>query len=87
VGEKTAASYLTGIPGRVRPDLLDDIYDWETTREYARNLRLIKLPLEGCPSFKVKTDKPDPAAWDELMSEIGAKSLLKAQNSMGEAIF
>lgn len=82
VGEGTAVKFLRDcmlVSDRQR----DLIYDWMTTREYARNLKLISLPLAGCPDFEVKRDKPNPGLWNRVVGEIGATSLMKATTPWG----
>jgi 5'-3' exonuclease len=89
VGEKTAAAFYSRIPTRVTPRIMDMIYDWETTREFKRNLRLVKLPLKGCPAFTLRKDRYDLNGWNDLMTEIGAQSLLKQTTPWGgsEVVF
>jgi DNA polymerase I len=74
VGEKTAIKYLLN-PGKVRPDLLGAIADWVVSKEMERNLKLVKLPFDGCPKYKLQPDEVDPEKWRKLCDRLGMQSI------------
>jgi len=72
VGEKTAIKHLCG-------QLKD------TTKAYKsilssnnlirRNLRLVRLPMDGIERFELSDDEPSQEAWERVMDELGMRSL------------
>ncbi len=73
VGEKTAAKFLTG---KLK----------ESTKAYQAiigsnkridcNLELTRLPMPGLPEYELADDSVSRKKWDEVMSELGMKSLV-----------
>lgn len=73
VGEKTAAAFFAD---GCSPAKRLKICDWQETERHEMNLRLVHLPLKGCPKFKVrKCVGPSRKAWDEVTKDLGFKSM------------
>lgn len=73
VGEKYAVAYLKGnLPETSKPfKLIENNLD-----VMAHNLKLVKLPLKGCPRVKLdRSDKINPLVWRRVVEEFGLKSL------------
>lgn len=74
IGEAYAIAALKGKhpPGSRIGDLIG-----ANEKLYKRNLQLVKLPLEGCPKFKLIKDQVKPIAWGNLTRSLGMTSLSK----------
>lgn len=72
VGEKTAAKFLNSSlsKGSVA---YDKIVAGEAV--WKRNLKLVKLPYPGCPTFACKPDETDSGKWQRVLKKLGMKSL------------
>ena len=90
IGEVKAAAYLSKIPTRISDNDRKKIESFVGSKEYKRNMRLVKLPFAGCPDFpKLRKDKYDINGWNDLMTQIGASSMLQKTTPWGgaEAVF
>jgi len=72
VGEKSALSYLTGkmnVKHKRFQSIITGSDRWE------RNLRLVQLPFEGCPRFKLREDQTTRKRWERMCDRWGMSSL------------
>ncbi len=77
VGPVNAALYCR-IGGDKMPARMHLAIDSRKGREIrARNLKLVKLPFEGCPKFELKPDTFDLKGWRKVCDELGAATLKK----------
>lgn len=75
VGEKTALSYLRG-EVRMGSKAHIQIRKFLNSKEYVRNLSLVKLPLLGTPDcFPIK-HSIDPDKWKAVAASLGMESLV-----------
>ncbi len=74
VGEKTAVKFLRG--GFRKDKRGQTIGEFYRSEDYSRNLRLVELPYPGTKTFKLRKDRPDPRAWDQLCRELRLPSLV-----------
>lgn len=97
IGTKKAAAFVGWVadgdsrkpcPG-VGPDKVNEILEFICSKEYARNKLLVKLPLPGTEAVRLRKDTPDPEAWNRIVYDIGAQSLVKGDSprKRGEAVF
>jgi DNA polymerase-1 len=72
-GESKAAMYLRGElkkESKVRKDI-------NAAKDTVRaNLKLVKLPMEGCRVFEVEEDEVKPRAWKALTQKLGMRSMV-----------
>ena len=72
IGEKSAVKYMRG--DESMPQRYYDLI--AKGMEFAKaNLKLVKLPLEGCHQFPIEPDEVTGTKWRELCSMLGLKSL------------
>lgn len=73
IGPPTAIKYLKK---QLKPSskAYQTIYNGAATIEFTK--RLVELPHEGTPSFKLQNDTCTVAAWKEVCKQYGLKSLL-----------
>lgn len=72
VGEITAARYMAGTLGdksKKAADITNGRKIWK------RNLKLVRLPFPGTPTFTLREDKVDEGAWRKLSLKLGMKSM------------
>lgn len=73
VGMTTAAAYLNG---RIVNSVAGaSIEDWKTGDQYRTNLKLVRLPYDGCNKFVLSEDEVDISSWDHLVRSLGMSSL------------
>jgi len=71
VGEKTAASYLSGqLKGGKKFEAIT-----AGNGQWRKNLKIVKLPLKGTGTFELQEDKVTPKKWDKIMRKYGMSSL------------
>ena len=70
VGEATAAKYI-------RDELGEDTKAFQKIESYPwrANLRIVKLPYRGTPSFKIEPDEVTESKWQDLADALGMKSI------------
>lgn len=80
VGEKTAARFVYEQP--ILPSLrkvslknYSAIVEWINNGRYRDNIKLVRLPFDGCPTFNLHHDRVDKKAWDRITKEMGMASL------------
>lgn len=83
VGEKTALKYMQW-------ELNEKLASYKKIREsrelIERNLKLIKLPYEGCPVFKIPTrpmETINQKLWKQVMDRFDIKSLRSPRSQRG----
>ncbi|MFH1609683.1 MAG: hypothetical protein ABID40_03550, partial [Candidatus Bipolaricaulota bacterium] len=71
-GDRTAVKYLNG-----RLNVTTKVWGRiEAGRGMIqRNLRLVRLPFEGCPEVRLVEDRPTVEGWNAAMRELGIDSL------------
>lgn len=75
VGPVNAAKFVRGELGGI-PAHMHLAIDSKKGREIrARNMRLVRLPFEGCPQFMLKPDYFNLKGWRKVCEELGAGSL------------
>lgn len=72
VGEKTAVKFLTG---KLKPDTKAFQAIVAGTNVWNFNLDLVRLPFVGTEPCHLQEDNVSQGAWDEIMDELGMKSL------------
>jgi len=72
IGEKTAAKHLAGI---TRPRIKEKIQEQADLIKF--NLRLVGLPYEGTPTFRMRADEATGGKWLRWCEANGMKSLLR----------
>jgi len=71
VGEKTAAKFMRG---QLKPN--SKAYNAIVTNNdlWERNIRLVRLPYPGTPSFEVFPDATTPKTWQSELTKLGIRS-------------
>lgn len=73
VGEVFASRYIRGdLPAHTKAyqGIVANRFIWE------RNLKIVKLPLGGTPSFKLLEDKINKDPWQEILQELEIRSVI-----------
>ena len=72
VGEKTAIKFLTGnlkTSTKAYGCIIEGREIWN------RNLELVRLPYEGTPKLRLKSDEASRSRWDVVMKRLGMNTL------------
>jgi 5'-3' exonuclease len=72
VGEKTAIKFLQG---KLKIDSAAMIKIKKAWGMFDRNMRLVHLPLNGCPEFKLRPEKFKPDKWRAVLKDLGMTSI------------
>ena len=74
VGEKTAIKYLTGELDK-HTKTFKKIATSASFPLYARNRKLIKLPMEGTHRFRLQDDELSEEGWRQVTKLLGMRSI------------
>ena len=72
VGEQSAVAFLAG---RMKPGQGRHAAIMGNNELWRRNLKLVQLPFEGCPTFELRKDCVTKERWREVCEAHGMKSL------------